>query len=399
MTPKIDLVYFNAGGGHRAAALALRSAIFAQGWPWEVRLVNLAEVLDPEDSFRRATGIGPEDIYNFRLARGWTLGLAQELRVLQAAIRIAHAPLTRRLQQHWAATSPDLVVSLIPNFNRALYESLALARPGVPYVTVLTDLADLPPRFWIEPGQQQHLVCGTDEAVGQAEAAGYDRQRIWRVSGMLLRQAFHDSAVVDKAALRLALGLQPAAPTAVVMFGGYGSTQMLDIARVLPRVQLVLMCGRHARLAERLRAIPGPGGQRVVVEFTEDVPRYMHAADFFIGKPGPGCLSEALQLGLPVITFGNAWTMPQERFNVRWVQEQGVGLAVRSARDLPAAVDALLAGWPRHRQRVSTMRNRASLEVPQILARLLHRSQALVHDLRALRFPPPSTQIPQEVLQ
>ena len=64
--------------------------------------------------------------------------------------------------------SSMLVVSLIPNFNRALAESLALARPGVPFVTVLTDMADHPPHFWVEPGVAQHLVCGTAHALQQA---------------------------------------------------------------------------------------------------------------------------------------------------------------------------------------------------------------------------------------
>ncbi|MBL8346655.1 MAG: galactosyldiacylglycerol synthase [Rubrivivax sp.] len=399
MVPKIDLVYFNAGGGHRAAALALKSAIAAQGWPWQTRLVNLAEVLDPAQRFRRVTGLAPEDLYNFRLARGWTLGLAQELRILQAGIRMAHGPLTRRLAAHWADAEPDLVVSLVPNFNRALQASVALACPGVPFVTVLTDLADLPPHFWIEPGLQQHVICGTEEAVAQAEAAGYGPGCVWRVSGMLLRQAFHEHPAPDRPALRAKLGLQPDQPTALVMFGGYGSAQMLDIARVLPGLQLVLMCGRNARLAERLRALPGPGGKRLVVEFTEDVPTYMGAADFFIGKPGPGCLSEALQLGLPIITFGNAWTMPQERFNVRWVCEQGVGLAVRSTAGLPAATAELLADLPRYRQRVALMRNRASFEVPRILEQLLQRSRQTVHDLQALRLPAPRHRSPQETLQ
>ena len=40
----IDLVYFNAGGGHRSAAMALETVIREQGRPWQVRLVNLLEV-------------------------------------------------------------------------------------------------------------------------------------------------------------------------------------------------------------------------------------------------------------------------------------------------------------------------------------------------------------------
>jgi len=78
----------------------------------------------------------------------------------------------RLLQQHWLAAEPDMVVSLIPNFNRALCESLASVLPDVPYVTALTDLADHPPHFWIEEGLNQDLVCGTAKAVQQALTAG-----------------------------------------------------------------------------------------------------------------------------------------------------------------------------------------------------------------------------------
>ena len=43
----LDFVYFNAGGGHRAAALALQAVIERQRRPWRVRLIDLARVLDP----------------------------------------------------------------------------------------------------------------------------------------------------------------------------------------------------------------------------------------------------------------------------------------------------------------------------------------------------------------
>ena len=50
---KVDLIYFNAGGGHRASAMALQEVIRDQQRPWDVRLVNLSEVLDSDGSFRR----------------------------------------------------------------------------------------------------------------------------------------------------------------------------------------------------------------------------------------------------------------------------------------------------------------------------------------------------------
>src|SRR5690606_806220 len=113
------------------------------------------------------------------------------LKLLQALIRMAHPTLVRRLQRHWAGTRPDLVVSLIPNFNRALFAALAQARPGVPYATVLTDLADHPPHFWIEGDQPQHFVCGTPRAVRQALAAGHAPGRVHATSGMILRPEFY----------------------------------------------------------------------------------------------------------------------------------------------------------------------------------------------------------------
>jgi UDP-N-acetylglucosamine:LPS N-acetylglucosamine transferase len=370
----IDLVYFNAGGGHRAAALALQSVIERQRRPWTVRRVDLARVLDPQSSFRRLVGFDPEDLYNKRLQRGWTIGLAQELKLLQAGIRLAHASMLRLLQRHWARSEPDLVVSLVPNFNRVLYESVASALPGVPYVTVMTDMADLPPHFWIEPGQDQTIVCGTAHALAQARAAGYAKERLVLTSGMLLKPSFYELPPLDRADARQALGLHPLRPTGVVMFGGQGSMQMLAIARALPEVQLVLLCGRNEALVAKLRALKR-AAPHAVLGYTDDVASAMRLADFFIGKPGPGCLSEAVHLGLPVITFRNAWTMPQERWNTEWVREQGVGLVVPSLARLPQAAATLIERLPEFHAATARLDNRSVFELPEVLSDLLRRSQ------------------------
>ena len=367
----VDLAYFDAGGGHRAAAAALAATIAAQGWPWRVRQVNLFDAIDPARRFHRVTGRAPEDLYNARLARGWTLGITLDLKLLQGLLRSAHAPMVRRLARHWRGTAPDLVVSLIPNFNRALHDSLAAARPGVPCVTVMTDLADLPPHFWIEPGRTRHLVCASDRAVAQGLAMGLAPECIHRTSGMIIRPDFYAPLAVDRAAERVRLGLDPEAPTGVVMFGGQGSMAMLDVARRLDAVQLVLLCGHNARLADALRRLPPAAAPRAVVDFTADVRRYLALGDFFIGKPGPGCLSEAVQQGLPVVTLRNAWTLPQERYNADWVRDEGLGVVVGRVRDIGAAVDALLHRLAEFKARVRRQHNRAVFEVPEILAGIL----------------------------
>src|SRR5581483_5443504 len=115
-------------------------------------------------------------------------------------------------------------------------------------------------------------------------------------------------------------------PTGLVLFGGEGSTAMVQIAKALDRggndIQLILLCGKNAEIAEELHAlnlrIP-----MLIQGFTRDVPFYMELADFFIGKPGPGSISEALAKRLPVIVQRNAWTMAHERYNAAWVEEQG----------------------------------------------------------------------------
>lgn len=376
-TRRIELVYFNAGGGHRAAALALETVLRESSCGWEVHAVNLAQMLDPTDRFRQATGVAPEDYYNLRLARGWTLGLAQELRVLQAAIRVAHKPMVALLRRHWLATRPDLVVSLIPNFNRAMCEALGSARPEAPYVTVMTDLADYPPNFWIEHDARQHLVCGSARALAQAREAGHPECHIHAVSGMVLHPRFYEPCTEPRASARARLGLAAQAPTGLVMFGGHGSPAMLRIARSLPDTQLLLICGHNQRLAARLRASAGAArAAHVVLGYVADMPRAMQLCDFFIGKPGPGSLSEAVQQRLPVIVTENALTLPQERYNAQWVREQGIGLVLRSFRDIAPAVGQLCAGLPQYRARTQLLGNRAVFEIPAILERILQRAPA-----------------------
>jgi 1,2-diacylglycerol 3-beta-galactosyltransferase len=332
-------------------------------------------VLDPLDVFRQITGLRLEDIYNTLLRKGWTLGSPQLLRVMQQVIRLYHRAQVRLLAGFWRQQPPDLVVSLVPNFNRALLEGLRGAGVAAPFVTVLTDLADYPPRFWMER-QEQFFVCGTDRAVEQALAMGHAHERVFRVSGMILRPRFYEPVEVDRAAQRRKLGLDPDRPTGLVLFGGHGSRAMIGIARRLARcarpAQFIFICGHNQRLERALRAerLPYPA---CVEGYTTGIHYYMKLADFFIGKPGPGSLGEALHMRLPVIVERNAWTLPQERYNAAWVRERQAGFVLESFRNVHRTVDQLLepATLAGLRANVAALDNRAVFEIPAILERLL----------------------------
>jgi UDP-N-acetylglucosamine:LPS N-acetylglucosamine transferase len=375
----IDLVYFNAGGGHRAAATALETVIREQGRPWEVRLVNFMHVLDPKDIFLKTTGMNWEDIYNSRLARGWSVGLAQELKLLQALIRLSNKSVAKKWRRHWRKTKPDMVVSVIPNFNRMMYEGLAHARPQAPYVTILTDFADFPPHFWMEPRptlprQAKHFICGTPKAVAQARAMGYTDEEIHATSGMIIRPDFYRESHIDRRTELQRLGLDPDRPTGLVMFGGHGSRVMRGIARRLDDTQLILICGHNAALAQRLRAMSA-SAPRLVLGFTAEICRYMQLSDFFIGKPGPGSISEAVQQGLPVIVVRNAWTMPQERYNTDWVRENNAGIVLESFKLIREGAEQVVARLDEFRASTSRIRNRAVFEIPDILERIMSAAQ------------------------
>jgi len=371
-----ELVYFDAGGGHRAAASALEVVLQREAM-CKVQLTSLQHVLDPIDPVRRLTGKRLEDVYNLLLRRGWTRGSEQLLTPLRAAIRYYHPDEVRLLEEHWRQTRPSLVVSVVPQFNRALWDSLHQVDSCVPMVTILTDFADFPPHFWIEP-QDQFFICGTERAAEQAVQLGVDADRVFRASGMIVHPRYYEAPPVNRDAERTRLGLDVKTPTGLVLFGGQGSVVMREIARKIDEsdleMQLILMCGRNQALADELRDEPSRC-KRVVVGFTSEVPFYMQLADFFIGKPGPGCLSEALLMKLPVIVERNARTMPQERYNVEWLLEKRVGLAVSDFCEIAEAVEGLLQPGvlEEYRRRVAALENRAVYEIPGMLREVRER--------------------------
>jgi 1,2-diacylglycerol 3-beta-galactosyltransferase len=375
--PEILVFTVDAGGGHRAAARALVAAAEERKAPFRLRVENLQEILAPEDLVKRGTGLSLEAGYNLILRRRWTVLLEPLLRLMHAAIQLRRRSLVSALRRHLEARPrPAAVLSVMPNFNGVIRDAVAGAHTGVPFSVLLTDFADFPPRFWIEPGIGR-VIVGTERAAVQAKLIGIPDERVARVSGMVLHPRFYQMGGKEahervRREMRIGDGF-----LVVLLFGGKGSPEMEPLsARILegsPAFRVIAICGDNRALHEKLAPLEARAGGRLHrVGFTDRVADFMAAADLLVTKPGPGSLAEAFQEGVPVVVVRDRHTIPQERFNTRFVEEHGLGVVVGRWTEIPAAVKAL-ADDPGRRERLRAAAkalppNRAVYEVIEILA-------------------------------
>jgi Monogalactosyldiacylglycerol (MGDG) synthase/Glycosyltransferase family 28 C-terminal domain len=375
---KVYFMIYDMGGGHRSTANALKEVIARQGLPWQVEIV---EVL------RDIFGITyPQFLYNHLvLKQKWAKVINDSISVplFKLQIRLFHQVWRQRLRQYWRKQQPDLVVSLMPLVNRVLGESLRLECPDIPFVTSITDFADYPPHFWLEP-QEQFLICPSHRAVQQAKSLGHNADKIFQTSGVVIHPRFNQSLTIanitqsQRQSERQRLGLKPDLPTGLVIFGSHGSQEMIEIVDRLEQsalpIQLILICGRNQALADvlrqRSRRLP-----YFVEGFTPNIPDYMCLADFFIGKPGSVGISEAIAMNLPVITECNSvTTLFQERASADWLTENGLGLVVKDFREINHAVAQMIEPdtFARYQAQVAAYQNQAVFEVANYLENILN---------------------------
>jgi UDP-N-acetylglucosamine:LPS N-acetylglucosamine transferase len=376
--PEVLLFMIDAGGGHRAAAQALVAAAEESRAPFALRVQNYQQILVGLDPLHRLTGLSLEDAYNLILRRRWNAAMVPLMRLMHGAIRVLR-PAIRRTLAAWLAERPRpaAVVSVMPHFNAITADALRAAHPGVPLVVVLTDFADFPPHFWIEPGPAR-IVVGSDEARAQALALGIAPERVSRVSGMILRPGFYRASGPEaRARMRAELGLLDDDFAVMLLFGGKGSPEMPRLADALlaadSEARVLAVCGDNPELVAGVREVEGrASGRLTTLGFTDRIAELLAASDLLVTKPGPGSLTEAFHACVPVVVTRNRHTIPQERFNTDFVKGHGLGLVVRHWREIPGAVARLRSDPVERaaiRARIAALpANRAVFEVLDIVA-------------------------------
>jgi len=334
----VVILMSDTGGGHRSAAEAL-AAVMAEGQPEpaHVELLDFIACAAPWPLSR--VGRLYEPTVNHLPWGWWALYHLTDGRLCIGLILRLLTPLvTPRLTAELARHAPNVIVSVHPLANHLAVRCAGALPNHPPVVTVVTDLLTTH-AGWFHPGVRRCIVA-TPQARERALACGLPAERV-AVIGLPVHPRFQPPAD-NKAAIRRKLGLEPDRFTVLLVGGGEGMGKLYELARAvagarLP-VQLVVIAGRNQRLQHRLEAVAWE--LPVVVRgFVRNMPDWMSAADCIATKAGPGTISEALVMGLPILLHG--YVPGQEGGNVRFVVEGGAGLLTPTPQALVEALRVL----------------------------------------------------------
>lgn len=337
---RILILMSNTGGGHRASAEALKAG-FAQiyGERFQVEIIDLLI-----DHLPRPLNWLPNS-YSFMVNEAawlWKLlWMTGNHPVTIRRLSMIVARLGRdSVARTFAAYQPDLIISVHPLVQEFTLYALQQMRRRIPFVTVVTDLATAHP-LWFHPSVDACYIA-SKEAYYLARRVGLRPKQLY-LYGLPVRPAFAQPPF-HGLALRERLGLDPLLPAVLVMSGGEGVGPVEAIARNIDAAlsasgqaagQMVIVCGRNARLRQRLT------GQRwhiptIVHGFLDNMPEWMAACDCIVTKAGPGTIAEALISGLPIILSG--FIPGQEEGNIPYVLDNKVGYYGQSPEEIATVV-------------------------------------------------------------
>lgn len=368
----------DTGGGHRAAAEAIIRAL--------EQLTPEGELQTPMIDFFRETFPPPFNrtpaLYRPVVDNTpWLWGLSFTLtkpRLARAALAGFEAALGgRALRRLFIHTAPDLVVSVHPLATGWPCRILHRTLPGVPFVTVVTDLATGHPSWFSRC--TDYCFVPSEEAYRNALREGVPPERLV-VTGLPIDLRFATLPdPSEAAAIKAEYGAAPEKPLVLLVGGGEGMGPLEDYARAVAEsgvdLTLMVIAGRNEALRRRLerRSWPIPV---IVTGFVRDMPRRMVAADAILTKAGPGTLSEALAAGLPILVTG--FIPGQEEGNVTWVVGAGAGRLTTDRASIQAAIRELFAGGKRTEAHAAMVAATRPLARPAAALDIAERLLALV---------------------
>jgi 1,2-diacylglycerol 3-beta-galactosyltransferase len=362
----------DTGGGHRNAARAVGQALDRM-YPGRFAPVLCDPLGGPGSArlLRWVTGLyGPA----IRLTP-WLWGAAYYVSnsgpavglLRRTLLRLADRPAAEAARAH----RPAAIVSFHPLTGTAAVAARERSAPGIPVVTVVTDLArthaawryadvDLiiaPPAAGRDRGRPRHRAGGGASAPGGGAGAPGDGAGApgdaavtprdgWAPAGLPVTREFWGGPLRpdERAVLRRSLGLSENEFLVLLTGGGEGSGGLARRAAAILRwfadVDVVAVCGRNTGLRRRLdRLAARSRGRLTVTGFAGNMADLLRCCDLVVTKAGPGTIAEAACCGAPMLLTSHV--PGQETGNTELVAQAAAGRGLRGVRRLVAEIGRL----------------------------------------------------------
>lgn len=337
---KVLCLFSDTGGGHRAAAEAIRDALrIRHPNQISVDMVDVFRSYSPFP-FKYAPEMYPWIIKSSKTYWGMGYNLTNTTNSAEWISRGMYVSIEKGLRRMFREHPADLIVSVHSVLTRPAMETLLKFDKRPPFITVVTDLVSTH-QFWYDNRVERCLVP-TQPAFDVGLEGGMKPDQM-RVTGLPVHPSFAER-LTDKASARKELGWDASIPTILMVGGGEGMGPLYEAARAINErhlnCQIVIIAGRNQALKDKLESDSWNQPTRVY-PFVTNMPVLMAASDIIVTKAGPATVSEACIAGLPQILYD---AIPgQETGNVEFVVKNNAGVFAPSSDAVADAAKAWLA--------------------------------------------------------
>lgn len=338
--PRVAFVVCEAGGGHISAARAISQALHEK-YPeqYETPIVAIENMIGPFGRFLGTVYVGSYNLalqYNQYWLEPFIFNSLSSSRNTLLPFGVPH------FRKALADLQPDMVVMLIHGAHEVFHASLQ-ADGHIPNLTVVTDAVTIRDS-WVHPACD-HIIVSTPEAHAACLSEGIPAEKL-EIVGHPMDPRFAIPAP-PREELCQQYGIDPDKFTVMIMMGGAGGKKILRFSKMLAEsglpLQVVAMCGKDAWLLNQMQIFAPKSPIPIhAFGFTTDIPNLMGLCHAIVTKPGPGTIMEAMARDLPIILDDSNYTMYQEKGNVDYIVEHGIGTVIGSASELVPAVKKLV---------------------------------------------------------
>lgn len=234
---------------------------------------------------------------------------------------------------------PDVIITTHPFPTEMVSILKSKELVNIPLVCIMTDYA--PHKTWVNQQVDAYIVSN-DDMVKEMSNIGIKEEVIYPY-GIPIEQVFFEKK--DKDLVLDELELNPNLPTILMMAGSFGVTNVFkiyeDIININRDFQVIVITGKNQKLYDEFAKVINKSEKKTkLIYFTDEVNKFMQAADIIITKPGGLTITEALASNIPMAIFD---AIPgQEEENADFLINHNMAIKLEKGQSCDKLIEELL---------------------------------------------------------